>query len=102
MAIYPDKTCLAVGGYQHISIYDITRNNPLALCQIDGAARNTVAIGFQNKGSWMYTAGEDKILRIWDMRGHTINCVQSFSHIQPITCVALHPNQVFCILIVFH
>lgn len=35
---------------------------------LEGTVKNTVSIGFQEKGSWMYTAGEDKTLKLWDMR----------------------------------
>jgi G protein beta subunit-like protein len=68
MAIFPDKSCLAVGGFQHVSIYDTMSNNPHAICQLEGTTKNTIAIGFQEDGNWMFTAGEDKALRIWDMR----------------------------------
>lgn len=37
------------------------------LC-VEGTIKNTVAIGFVEKGVWMYTAGEDKTVKIWDMR----------------------------------
>lgn len=43
-------------------------NNQSSLLSLDGIVKNTVAIGFQEKGCWMYTAGEDKTVKIWDMR----------------------------------
>ena len=46
-------------------MYDINSNNQK---QIDGTTKNTVAIGFQEKGLWMYTAGEDKTVKLWDMK----------------------------------
>jgi len=94
MAIYPDKSLLATGGYQHVSIYDVMSSNQQALLNLEGTSKNTVSIGFQEKGEWLYTAGEDKILKIWDIKSRHINCLEFFSHTQPITCVALHPNQV--------
>ena len=68
MAIYPDKTLLAAGGYQQVSIYDTTSNNQNALYTLDSIMKNIVSVGFQEQGSWMYTAGEDKTIRIWDMK----------------------------------
>jgi len=94
MAIYPDKTLLATGGYQHVSIYDTMSQNQDPIYNLEGTVKNTVSIGFQEKGSWMYTAGEDKTLKLWDMRSKYINCLEVFNHTQPISCVALHPNQV--------
>lgn len=112
MAIYPDKSLLATGGiykhilynflnkkikkkgYQHVSIYDVNSSNQQAVLNLDGTSKNTVSIGFQEKGEWLYTAGEDKILKIWDIKSRHINCLEFYSHTQPITCVALHPNQV--------
>lgn len=94
MAIYPDKTLLATGGFNHVSIYDTMSQNQEAIYNLEGTVKNTTAIGFEEKGSWMYTAGEDKTLKLWDMKARYINCLQSFTHIQPISCVALHPNQV--------
>lgn len=68
MAIYPDKSLLATGGFQQVSIYDTMSNNQNAIYSVDGTVKNTVSIGFENKGSWMFTAGEDKTVKLWDMK----------------------------------
>lgn len=90
MAIHPNKALLATGGwlpmyliffaklklykienkgYQQVCIYDVNANNQsTALLSVEGTVKNTVAIGFQDKGLWMYTAGEDRTIKIWDMR----------------------------------
>ena len=94
MAIYPDKTLLATGGFQHVSIYDTMSQNQEAIYNLEGTVKNTIAIGFQDKGAWMYTAGEDKHLKLWDMKSRYINSLECYTHPQPITCVALHHNQV--------
>jgi target of rapamycin complex subunit LST8 len=93
MAIYPEKTLLAAGGYQHVSIYDIRGHNEEPYYTLDGLSKNTVSIGFEEHGRFMYTAGEDKSLKLWDMRSSHINCVKYFNHTHPITCAILHPNQ---------
>lgn len=90
MAFSPDKRILATGGFQHVSLYDINSNNQK---QIDGTIKNTVSIGFQEKGLWMYTAGEDKTVKLWDMKSRH-NCIQALNHTHPINCAALHPNQI--------
>lgn len=94
MTIYHDKSLLATGGFQHVSIYDILSSNQQPIVSLEGISKNTVSIGFQDKGAWLYTAGEEKALKIWDIKSRHISCVESFNHNQPITCVALHPNQV--------
>ena len=45
------------------------------MLNLDGTSKNTVSIGFQEKGEWLYTAGEDKILKIWDIKSRHINCL---------------------------
>ena len=66
------KKTIKIKGYQHVSIYDTTgassQSNNQAIFNLEGIAKNTVSIGFQDKGSWMYTGGEDKVIRLWDMR----------------------------------
>ena len=51
-----------------VSIYDTMSNNQQAIYNLEGTVKNTIAIGFEDKGAWMYTAGEDKTLKIWDMK----------------------------------
>jgi target of rapamycin complex subunit LST8 len=70
MSISPDKTKLITGGYQEVSIYNINSDasDQQALHTLDGISKNTVSIGFHENGSWLYTAGEDKTLKIWDLK----------------------------------
>ena len=85
--------------------------SPTAIFSLEGITKNTTSIGFQDKGNWMYTGGEDKIIRLWDMRFVSLKTVtktiisflyrsrqlgvsKQFNHTQPITCISLHPNQV--------
>lgn len=94
MAIYPEKTLLATGGYQQILIYDTMSNNTQHLINIDGTVKNTLAIGFHERGNFMYTAGEDKTVKLWDMRSRSISCNSMYTNAHPISCASLHPNQV--------
>jgi hypothetical protein len=43
-------------------------NNNQPLLNVEGTVKNTHAIGFQEQGHFMYTAGEDKTVKLWDMR----------------------------------
>jgi WD40 repeat protein len=68
MALYPDNSLLVVGGYCHVAIYDIKTNEPNPIFVLKDVNKNVVSIGFNNKGTWMFTGGEDKTLKIWDMK----------------------------------
>jgi G protein beta subunit-like protein len=55
-------------GYNQVLIYDTMSNNNQALLNVEGVHKNTLSIGFQEQGHFMYTAGEDKTVKLWDMR----------------------------------
>ena len=97
MAIHPNKKLLATSGFQHVSIYDFL-NPSSSNYNVEGTVKNTIAIGFNENGNWMYTAGEDKTVKLWDMKDFYrlkhINCIKVLNHAHPITCCGLHPNQV--------
>lgn len=86
----PDKSTIVAGGYQHIRLYDMVSNTPIA--NIEGISKNITRVGFQEDGKWMYTGGEDCRVRIWDLKSHI--CKRAFDCQTPINAVALHPNQV--------
>jgi G protein beta subunit-like protein len=77
-------------------IYDTNASSNIQpLLNIDSGSKNTVGIGFHEKGHWMYTAGsEDKALKIWDFRSRLINCNHMCNAPNQINCAVLHPNQV--------
>ena len=93
MEVTPDRQLLAAAGYQHIRMYDIPSANANPVINYDGVAKNITAVGFQEKGKWMFTGGEDKTVRIWDMRSRNLQCQHMFQVGAPVTSVALHPNQ---------
>ena len=74
-------------------MYDLKSNNPNAVIDYEGIPKNVTSIGFQEDGKWMYSGGEDKLVRIWDLRSSTQQCPKSFEGLAPITSVYLHPNQ---------
>lgn len=57
-------------------------------------SKNVTDIGFEQDGKWMYSGGEDGRARIWDLRTRNLTCPKAFETHSPVTCIALHPNQV--------
>lgn len=75
-------------------MYDLTCNNPSAVVNYEGTSKNVTSVGFEEKGKWMYSGGEDCRARIWDLRSRNNQCPKIFEVKAPINCVCLHPNQV--------
>ena len=94
MEITPDRQLLSAAGYQHIRMYDIPSGNPNPVINYDGVSKNVTAVGFQEDGKWMFTGGEDRSVRIWDMRSRNLQCQHIFQVNSPVNTVVLHPNQV--------
>jgi G protein beta subunit-like protein len=90
----PDRQLLAAGGYQHIRMYDVNSTNPNPVINYDGLSKNVTCVGFEKTGKWMFTGGEDKTAKIWDLRVRNIQCQRIFQMNDPCTCICLHPNQV--------
>lgn len=93
MEVTPDRQLLAAAGYQHIRMYDVNSSNANPVINYDGVSKNVTSVGFQEKGKWMFTGGEDKSVRIWDMRLRNLQCQHMFQVSAPVTSVVLHPNQ---------
>ncbi|KAL7742834.1 hypothetical protein ACLKA6_012258 [Drosophila palustris] len=89
----PDKTRLAACGYQCIRLYDLESNSTGPVINFDGVQKNITRLGFQEEGKWMFTAGEDHRVRIWDMIS-TPHCSRVFDCQAPVNAACLHPNQV--------
>lgn len=83
---------LVACGYQHIRLYDMLSNNPVA--NFEGITKNVIRVGFQEDGKWMFTGGEDCRVRIYDMNSPSPSCKRIFDCLTPINGVCLHPNQV--------
>ncbi|ALC48296.1 Lst8 [Drosophila busckii] len=90
----PDKTRLAACGYQCIRLYDLESNCTAPIINFDGVQKNVTRLGFQEDGNWMYTAGEDHRVRIWDMISAPPHCSRVFDCQAPVNAACLHPNQV--------
>ena len=89
----PDKTRLAACGYQCIRLYDLESNSKLPVINFECIQKNITRLGFQEYGNWMFTAGEDHRVRIWDMMSASPHCVRVFDCQAPVNAACLHPNQ---------
>jgi len=93
LVISPDGAMLAVAGYQHIRMFDLTSNNLNPIVNYEGVTKNVMEVGFQEDGRWMFTGGEDNSARIWDLKMRNLSCQRIFQANAPVTCAVLHPNQ---------
>lgn len=59
-------------GYQRVSFYKFNSDDerPVVVLNKENSnlLKNIVSIGYQEDGSWVFTASEDKTVRLWDMR----------------------------------
>ncbi|XP_065366076.1 protein LST8 homolog [Calliphora vicina] len=90
----PDKTRLAACGYQCIRLYDLESSSNVPVINFESVQKNVTRLGFQEDGNWMFTAGEDHRVRIWDMLSASPHCSRVFDCQAPVNAACLHPNQV--------
>uniref|UniRef100_A0A0N5A961 Target of rapamycin complex subunit lst8 n=1 Tax=Syphacia muris TaxID=451379 RepID=A0A0N5A961_9BILA len=93
----PDGSQLAVAGWQHLRIYDVHVPNPPILHICDNFQKNVMSVGYEERGQWLYTGGEDNTAKVWDFRS-ALQCQRIFQVSAPVTAVVLHPNQVVLIV----
>ncbi|CAF1465875.1 unnamed protein product, partial [Didymodactylos carnosus] len=94
LSIFPDKTLLAAGSYQHIKMYDLISNNPNPVMKLDQLQKNIVTLGFSDDRRFMYSGGEDQLVRVWDMRGSKMKASRQMLASASVNCATIHPNQV--------
>lgn len=133
LAVSRDKRTLLAGGirtlhllavgYGAMRIYDATggiSDRPLHI--YEGHRGNVTSVGFQREGRWLWSAGDDGTVRLWDVRspvsqrelkntprlrvtdgGRTMHLPDSAVYFMrrdipvPIHSAVLHPNQVECL-----
>ncbi|RDD43873.1 Target of rapamycin complex subunit lst8 [Trichoplax sp. H2] len=94
LSLTPDKQLIAAAGFQCVRLYDVHGCNPNPVINCDGVQKNITAVGFHGDGRWMFTAGEDGKVRIWDLRSRNPQSQRTLSVSNLINCAVLHPNQV--------
>lgn len=93
LEISPDGQLLAACGYQHIRMFDVLGTNPNPVVNYEGVSKNVMDVGFQEECKWMYTAGEDGTVKIWDLGMRNLSCQRIYDAHAPVNSAVLHPNQ---------
>lgn len=91
MSLSANKKHLAVGSNPNARIFDVKAgiNTPTIVYQ--GHRGNITGIGCQHDFKWIFTAGEDKRIKIWDTRSPKAQ--RDYVNSCPINSAVLHPNQ---------
>ncbi|KAJ3370796.1 TOR complex subunit lst8 [Allomyces arbusculus] len=91
LAISPDKKFVVAAGNGTIKFFDVASGNANPIMSFDGHVGNVTALQFQTDGRWFVSGGEDRTVKIWDMR--TPTPTRDYDHRAPVTDVQIHPNQ---------
>ncbi|KAL7753885.1 TOR complex subunit lst8 [Sorochytrium milnesiophthora] len=91
LAISPDKRFLAAAAYGHLRLYDVNTPNPNPVVSFDGHVGNITRVHFHPEMKWFVTCGEDKTVKVWDIRSPTPT--RNYAHKSPVNDVVVHPNQ---------
>ncbi len=90
LTISQNKSRLAVGGYAITHLFDITSTSGNPLSTLEGHTGNVLQIDYEPNQKWMYTASEDRTVRIWDTG--TLKCVKELHHPNGVNAAVLHPQ----------
>mmetsp|Transcript_9220 Transcript_9220/g.14272 ORF Transcript_9220/g.14272 Transcript_9220/m.14272 type:complete len:334 (+) Transcript_9220:205-1206(+) len=71
LQITPDKQFLAAGGNPHLRLYEINAGNDDPILTLEGHTSTVTCLGFQRDGRYLYSAGEDGTIKLWDLRSRT-------------------------------
>lgn len=71
LQITPDKQFLAAGGNPHLRLYEIAGNSDSPILTLEGHTSTVTSLGFQRDGRYLYSAGEDGTIKLWDLRSRT-------------------------------
>lgn len=91
LAITNDKHYIAAVGNTHAKIFEVHHGEGNPVRSYEAHAGNVTAVGFQADAKWMFTGGEDKTVKIWDLRAPRWH--QQYECAASVNAVALHPNQ---------
>lgn len=92
LVISPNKQLLLAAGNPQVKIFDIRSGNPNATFSYTGHSNNVTAIGMMpQRGSWIFSASEDKTIKIWDSSSKGFE--RDIKTKSPVTDAVLHPNE---------
>ncbi|KAI9168606.1 TOR complex subunit lst8 [Blastocladiella emersonii ATCC 22665] len=91
LAVSPDKRYVVAVGNPHVRFYDIQSGNGSPVMSFEGHTGNVTGIQFAADGRWFVTSGEDRTVKVWDMRAPTPS--RDYDHRSPVNDVQIHPNQ---------
>jgi G protein beta subunit-like protein len=93
MVLSPEqRDHLACATNPSISVFDLHGDVSAPVLSYTGHTGNVTALGYHKEGKWLYSAGEDKTVKIWDVRA--AGCQREMENAAPVNTAALHPNQV--------
>lgn len=82
---------LACATNPNVVIFDYHGDVTAPLLSYTGHAGNVTALGYQREGKWLFSASEDRTVKIWDVRA--AGCQREMENAAPVTTAVLHPNQ---------
>ncbi|KRX06075.1 WD40-repeat-containing domain [Pseudocohnilembus persalinus] len=92
-----DKCLLGAACSNSAMIYDIQKPSQMPIFNFDGYQGNVTSIGFQKDRKWIYTSGEEGVLKIHDLsakpNGKGYNRMFQNSTKDAFNTVVLHPNE---------
>jgi len=93
LTISNDGKQLGAAGYEHVRLYDISSPSPYPTTTYSKLQKekNVTSLGFNTSAQWMYTAGEEGLACIWDLR--TSQCQRKLKISSAINSAVLHPDQ---------
>lgn len=92
LSLGPTAHNLAVAGNPNIKLFDVESLNGAAVTSYEGHEGNVTQCGWNSKGRWLYSSGEDNTVKIWDHRAP--GCQRQMDNDCAINTVVCHPNQV--------
>ncbi len=63
-----DGRLLGAGGFKTFRVYDIGCASHQPIINLGGFERNVTSVGFNDRGPWLYSGGEDGLVRVLDPR----------------------------------
>jgi G protein beta subunit-like protein len=90
MVLSPEH--LACATNPNIVVYDYHGDVSAPVLSYTGHTNNVTALGYQKEGKWLFSASEDKTVKVWDVRA--AGCQREMENASPVNTAALHPNQV--------